>query len=96
MSIYVITDSVYAFIILTAKDLLQLHSPLPLLVIPGSFDAHIQDLNRVLRQPIFEPLSDARIAGRQMNPRLRCFFANSTLTRLAIADIPFGPLKIGS
>jgi hypothetical protein len=30
----------------------------------------IQDINRVLRQPIFAPLSDARIAGRQMNPML--------------------------
>ena len=30
----------------------------------------IQDINWVLRQPIFEPLSDALIASRQMNPRL--------------------------
>ena len=39
------------------------------LAIPGSLDApragDIQDLNRVLRQPIFEPLSGALIAGRQ-------------------------------
>jgi hypothetical protein len=30
----------------------------------------IQDFNRVSLQPIFEPLSDVLIAGRQMNPRL--------------------------
>ena len=39
-----------------------------LLGCPRSCD--IQNLNRGLRQPIFEPLSDVLIAGRQMNPRL--------------------------
>ena len=34
----------------------------------------IQNLNRGLRQPIFEPLSDSVIAGRQMNPRLVMLF----------------------
>ena len=30
----------------------------------------VQDINRILCKPIFEPLSDVLIAGRQMNPRL--------------------------
>jgi len=41
---------------------------IPILACPRAFD--IQDLNRVLRQPICRPLSDVRIASRQMNPSL--------------------------
>jgi hypothetical protein len=52
------------------------------LAIPGFLGCRracdIKDLNWVLRQPIFEPLSDIRIAGGQMNQGLVCFFANST------------------
>jgi hypothetical protein len=62
-----------------------------------------------LRQPIFEPLSDVLIASRQINPGLvtllrelgRFSWIRPSVRvpakingRIAIADIPFGPLKI--
>jgi hypothetical protein len=65
MSIYVITDSAYAFIILTAKDLLQLHSPLPLR--SGSLVVFLPDtsarVTAMLRSAQIEPsiLVSARV-----------------------------------